>query len=199
MVTTNNILGSHNTMTYLRPSNWWLWLGHKIVAQCQNKTIEEQFEKGIRCFDLRVYYDKNYDKFFFSHGMIRYDKKYDIHSVVKTINTLARKNKSNVYIRLILEHCENEYYAIKFVSLCKYLVSRKYKYIDFIGGNRKGDWKQLYDFANNIHDCDINQFVSSMAQDARWYEKFIPRLYAMRMNKINKNFADNFINLYDFV
>ena len=199
MELTDSILGSHNTMTYLRPSNWWLWLGHKIVAQCQNKSVEAQFAQGVRCFDLRVYYDKKMGKFFFSHGMICYDKRYDIHSVIKTINALAHKCKSKVYIRLILEHCPNDYYSIKFISLCKYLVSRKYKYIEFIGGNRKGDWKKLYDFANNIHDWDISQFVSSMAQDARWYEKFIPRLYAKRMNKVNKHKTCNFITLFDFI
>ena len=32
------VFGSHNTMTYLRPSNWLLYLGHLIMSKCQSKT-----------------------------------------------------------------------------------------------------------------------------------------------------------------
>ena len=38
-----------------------------------------------------------------------------------------------------------------------------------------------------------------MAKDARWYEKFIPRLYAKRMNKKNMKNLKEGINLFDFV
>ena len=81
-----------------------------------------------------------------------------------------------------VKHLENEYKRLG---------------VTFLGGYRKSDWKQLYDFGTN--DIPIHQWVGSMADDARWYERFMPRLYAKRMNKHNLKNAKTGINLYDFI
>lgn len=46
------MLGSHNSLSYLPTKGW-----RKILTpwvRCQSLTIEEQYEKGVRYFDLRV-------------------------------------------------------------------------------------------------------------------------------------------------
>lgn len=52
------ILGAHNANTYLRPRKWWMRLIN-FTSKCQKLDIEEQFEHGVRYFDLRIRYDKN--------------------------------------------------------------------------------------------------------------------------------------------
>ena len=87
----------------------------------------------------------------------------------------------------------------EFAKMCEN-IEQTYPNITFFGGNRKGDWKKLYQFKDkSFTDDNNNQWVSSMAPDARWYEKVCPRLYAMRKNKSNKQQAKELTNLYDFV
>ena len=70
----NMRLGSHNSMSYLRPSQWWLrpfaWIG-----RCQSQTIGEQFIVwGVRWFDLRLAFDKKGQPYF-AHGIFSYKDK----------------------------------------------------------------------------------------------------------------------------
>ena len=42
--------GSHNTMTYLKPSKWYLY-PFIFVAKCQSIDYKKQFNCGVRWFD----------------------------------------------------------------------------------------------------------------------------------------------------
>lgn len=46
------MLGSHNSLSYLPIKGWRKIL--KPWVKCQSKTIEEQYNSGVRYFDLRV-------------------------------------------------------------------------------------------------------------------------------------------------
>lgn len=185
------IIGSHNSMSYLPVKNKWLKLVNKLFAQCQNKDIDDQIDAGVRCFDLRVYLDK--DKHWkFAHGLINYDGD-DIDAVVSHLSFVI---KDKCYVRIILEKEYNNDDSIEFQKLCTYL-EHTYDNIIFIGGYRKKDWKLLYDFNNYVFD--ITQYVGSMASDAKWYEKFMPFMYAKRCNHINKLNLKQGINLFDFI
>lgn len=171
-----------------------------LFAQCQNKVIIEQYDEGARVFDIRVYRDSNND-WGFAHGLIKYRS---LQSIFSLINVLQHHNDfcgngEQLYIRLILERYKSEEECEWFKSLCKNL-ELEFPGINFIGGNRKKDWKKLYTFKTDIPDSEVNQLVSSMAEDARWYEKFMPWAYALRMNKKNKeNYKENCINIIDFI
>ena len=53
------ILGSHNSWSYL-PVKQWYFTPFAFTARCQSIDIRTQYEKyGVRCFDLRVRFDKN--------------------------------------------------------------------------------------------------------------------------------------------
>lgn len=183
------IIGTHNSMTYLRPKQWW---GYLFIPfwRCQNKTIREQWDAGVRCFDLRITFEK-YGKPVFAHGIVKL--KGDVYNTIYNIRHLSNIKNEQVYVRLVCEcKSDNENIAALFKTLC-FRIDKFTKAIPF-EGRRKGDWKLLYDFQ---YKPKLNQFVGSMAPDARWYEKFMPKPYAKRMNEHNQPQED--ISLYDFI
>lgn len=191
------VYGSHNTMTYLPIKNWWLFPG-LLIARCQNHSIEEQFKKGARVFDLRIYFNTKSMQWEFAHGLINFKSQDDIRKVVQRIYKFTAITNSDIYVRLILEKWDSEAECEQFAKMCETFEIR-YQELKFIGGNRKGNWKKLYTFQTDVPDSLNNQWVSSMAEDARWYEKVFPFLYALRMNKKNRLRMKEKLNLFDFV
>lgn len=63
------ILGTHNTMTYATPINL---IGRLFswTAKCQDKTIDEQIESGVRAVDIRIKFDK--ENTIIAHGLAKY-------------------------------------------------------------------------------------------------------------------------------
>ena len=196
------LIGSHNTMSYLKPSNWLLYLGYLISAKCQNKSWLEQIDSGVRVFDIRVFpeYDKHGITFWrYGHGLTKFTRNSPhIYLIANILNEKAKKDNKPMYMRIILERCKSERDVQKFINLCAYL-ELTFPHVKFLGGNRKKDWKKCYTFSSDITDNNVNQPVSSMAEDARWYEKICPWLYAKRMNKVNKDKLIKGINLFDFI
>ena len=196
----NVLIGSHNTMTYLPiECKWYLkpfmWVGNKLFAQCQNHNIYYQiFSRQVRVFDLRVYLGPN-NQWNFAHGLAKYQTDYNLDRILRILSLY----NFPIYVRILLEKYKNEEECDEFAKMCEN-IEQTYPNITFFGGNRKGDWKKLYQFKDkSFTDDNNNQWVSSMTPDARWYEKVCPRLYAMRKNKSNKQKAKELTNLYDFV
>lgn len=196
----NILIGSHNTMTYLPiECKWYLkpfmWVGNKLFAQCQNHNIYYQiFSRQVRVFDLRVYLGPD-NQWNFAHGLAKYQTDYNLDRILRILSLY----NFPIYVRILLEKYKSEEECNEFAKMCEN-IEQTYPDITFFGGNRKGDWKKLYQFKDkSFTDDNNNQWVSSMAPDARWYEKVCPRLYAMRKNKSNKQKAKELTNLYDFV
>lgn len=188
------IIGSHNTMTYAAPRKWWM---HVIApfAVCQTKDVDEQILEGVRCFDLRIRLKK--DKWVFAHGL--YEVKGDVYAIIDKIRDYANDIKENVYLRIILERSTtNEEEAKRFIEFCRCCETQLGKYVIPFEGRKKGGWELLYNF--KFVPQAIWQPVSSMAEDARWYERYIPVLYAKRKNKENLDITKmQFISLFDFI
>lgn len=194
------IIGTHNSMTYLRPQKWYGWFMIPF-ARCQRKTIVQQWEAGARVFDLRVKFDR-YGHSYFAHGLYDCSAHFSLADAVILIGQLHLYSKEEVYVRLILEDTKAENYQAEYFRIICELMEEEYKqhkHIHFFGGNRKGDWKKLYVFKGDVPDSLNNQWVSSMMDDARWYEKIMPFLYALRMNKKNRLRMKERLNLFDFV
>lgn len=206
MTTTNNkpIIGTHNSMTYLRPTHWYEYL---IIpfARCQRKTLEQQFWAGARCFDLRIRF--TYDgRPYFAHGLytMRDPDKLNKYSkspqhALYMLSMLSVRSGEKVYVRLILEDPDQRIHnEVFFRNFCKMVQDEdsEFSYLVYFGGNRKGDWKQIVEFD---YKPDLMQYVSSMADDARWYEKFLPFAYAWRKNRENKQNPQGDIAIYDFI
>lgn len=192
--------GSHNTMTYLPIKNWWLFPG-LLIARCQNKDYKTQFEQGCRVFDLRIYWDNDEDNWGFAHGLINFKVKDDVYEVIRWLAEMAQIKREAVYVRITLEKYDDGEDIEDFKYFCNHIESYlEYNdYIKFIGGNRKGDWKKIITFDDDIPDKYVHQYVSSMANDVRWYERIFPFLYAKRCNEKNKTKQLPIINLFDFV
>ena len=189
-------------MTYLRPVKWWARL-FNCFAKCQCEDITEQYKAGMRCFDIRIYWDWREYNWCFAHGAVRYhfnddrDKK-PLEYVLDTLRELHNGQYGKLFIRLILEKTKDDIIEPrKFDEYCNQL-EEKYKEFTFIGGYRKKDWYRVHMFAAE-DDTPVNQFVGSMMDDARFYEKVIPITYAERMNRQNLIRVGNGVNLFDFI
>lgn len=194
------IIGTHNSMTYLRPQKWYGWLMVPF-ARCQNKTIEEQWNDGARCFDLRIRFTKQGEPYF-AHGLYECTHEVKPIDVLVQLDRLMIRYNQPAFVRLILEdpnrQNHNVFYFAQFCyawdthEACKI----DNKVLHFFGGNRKGDWAKIVEF-----DCkpNLTQYVGSMMEDARWYEKLMPFAYAWRRNKKNKQNPKGDIAIYDFI
>ena len=164
-------------------------------ARCQSKTIEEQWYDGARCFDLRIRFTKQGEPYF-AHGL------YECTHEVKPIDVLVRLDRLMIrynqpaFVRLILEDPDRQNYnVVYFKEFCQDW-SKGNKLMHLFGGNRKGDWAQIVEFD---YKPNLTQYVGSMMEGARWYEKAMPFAYAWRRNKKNKQNPQGDIAIYDFI
>lgn len=193
------VIGTHNSMTYLPPARWYMWFMIPF-ARCQRAAIEEQWKAGARVFDIRLRFDRE-GNLSYAHGLYhcRRSKAPGLCDLLGKLQKWQTDSGEQVYVRLILEDSQKEYYqASYFIDLCAELEDL-FPGLTFYGGNRKGDWKKLWKFRGDVDDTLNNQWVSSMAEDARWYEKALPFAYARRCNKRNKEGVRQIFNLFDFL
>lgn len=128
------MLASHNSWTFANPKKWWQKLIN-FTSKCQTKNIQEQYEAGVRLFDLRLKENRVY------HGLIEYDINY--YSDLLWLN-----GKKDAYVRILLETYE-EGHEENFKGIVDILVS-VFPDIKFLGGQRKYDWKKLIDLPDLI-------------------------------------------------
>ena len=138
------MLGTHNTMTYLKPHKWWMKLIN-FTAKCQDINIEKQFELGVRFFDMRVRLVG--DKLTLAHGIVEYNV--DPLIMATTLIILANVYpEEQIYCRVMSEdNFMSKKQRIKqdlaFISYCDDLKERikdMPKNLHFVGGCRKTDW-----------------------------------------------------------
>lgn len=194
------IIGTHNSMTYLRPQKWYGWFMIPF-ARCQRKTIEEQWYDGARCFDLRIRFTKQGEPYF-AHGLYECTHKVKFIDVLTQLDKLILRDGQPAFVRLILEDPDKQNHnVVYFKAFCQAWETHQAfhtvnKWIHFFGGNRKGDWAQIVEFD---YKPNLTQYVGSMMEDARWYEKIMPFAYAWRRNKKNKQNPQGDIAIYDFI
>lgn len=194
------IIGTHNSMTFLPPEHWYGWFMIPF-ARCQNKTIEEQWHDGARCFDLRIRFTKQGEAYF-AHGLYECTHKVKFIDVLAQLDKLILRDGQRAFVRLILEDPDKQNHnVVYFKAFCQAWETHQAfhtvnKWIHFFGGNRKGDWAQIVEFD---YKPNLTQYVGSMMEDARWYEKLMPFTYAWRRNKKNKQNPKGDIAFYDFI
>lgn len=180
-------IGTHNTMTYLKPKKWYLY-PFQFMARCQSKSIEEQYQLGIRLFDIRITYDKKGNPEF-RHGLIAY--RGDVYTILEWLNS----QREPIKVRLLLEEGKrNIYNENLFRKDCERFI-KDYPNLSFYEGRRKYDWRNLTGFPT----LEVEQPVSSMRGNK--IDDLWPWLYAKRFNKKNYNlYKDtNKTVLFDFV
>ena len=173
-------IGSHDTMSYLTPKNWWKRLFH-FVGKCQEVTIEEQYDKyEIRFFDIRVRYNTKKRVWEFAHGSLVF-KGNTPDEVFRWLNDKCTK----IYIRLILEYNKEpkdvDMISTLFVCACTKWI-HAYPNLTFFEFRRKYDWKQLYS-DDDIKKPTFYQAVSSMTW--KIWDDWCPWIYAYTHNSDN--------------
>lgn len=192
-------LASHNTMTYLKPSNILLY-PFRFIAQCQKLSIDEQINHGVRLFDFRISFDKRGNPIF-THGLMKFKlpKGITIHSILFKLDCLACNE--DVWIRIINEK-DKDYECF---SLYCGALERSYKNIKFYGGYNKKGWKLLYSFKNqqpNVIDKYASWNNDVLNRGTGWlFDDVWPWIYAKLNNKKwRKKYAnfDGFL-MQDFI
>lgn len=135
------IIGSNNSMSYLRPQWWlrpfsWIW-------RHQTKTIDEQLNAGCRAFDLRIAHksswgrewDKRWEQgWVFASGWATYKDK-QIEDVLIQLNDISRAGiqmgKQPIIVRVILER-GNDWDYIPFEEYCR-RIDNRYPNLQFCG------------------------------------------------------------------
>lgn len=182
-------IGTHNSLTYLTPKKWWQKL-IKFTAKCQAVDYEEQYRLGARVFDVRLWYDDDL-KMEVRHGRIAYKIGYTVF-----FNMLEfLEEKGDCYVRILCEEdsfAKNDPIVIDkekcFIEDCRYIESM-YDNIKFFGGNRKYDWKVLYNFKNKDIPTLVDRYSSTTSlfkSNKKWLavlDDLCPILYAKLKNK----------------
>lgn len=177
-------LASHNSLSYAPVKQWYLkpffW-----IAQCQSKSIEEQYESGVRYFDIRL------DGFDPAHGLLKY--KLSLKKVFAFLNS-----KKDCIVRIV---CENIKQQGRFRFYCKCLI-QMYPNIKFCGGwDRNNRNNIVYTFYNAEPSCE--DYYASFMQylpNAKWYHKLyaiFPRLSDKLLKK--KTTTDKEYLMLDFI
>ena len=166
------ILGSHNSMTYLKSHRIFMNI-FKFCWRCQTSDIDTQLLKGVRCFDIRIRLENG--NWVFAHGrsVLKATTQNGFDDLLDHLNKYAINTSEKIYVRLILEESkENLEQEAAFVEKVKEIDDKYATNLIFFEFTRKFDWKVLVD--TGVHIKEPDQFVGSMY----WlYGKVWPWLY----------------------
>lgn len=186
------ILGSHNSWSFLPVKKWWM-KPIAFTARCQRVDIQEQYDLGVRCFDLRVRFDGN--KLTLVHGVVEY--RYDLTELFFTLRWLD--SRGDCYVR-VLHDVRNRRQAegistAEFRRFCARL-EEAHPHIRFWCGRNLYDWQVDYDFG--IYPTCEERYASVCPP--RLIDDWWPWLYARLHNKkIREQGTDKEILLIDYV
>lgn len=191
MNTDNLKLGTHNSLSYHKPMQWWLrpfaWM-----ARCQDLSIREQWKAGVRYFDIRVKYDSNgVPKS--GHGLMTYDVlPWDI---LGLIEYYASRDNEIAIVRLFHENDKrnpNKHRA-EFYEFCQDAMAQFSKHIIFVEGGCRYDYKRV-----------ISDTVFERVCYAEYYKQRFcipwPKRWAKKNNhRLHRGDNVNEYSIYDFV
>ena len=184
------LLGTHNSLSYLKPKQWWL-RPFNWVARCQSLTIKQQWDGGVRYFDIRVKFDKN-GLAKSGHGLMSYNIL--ISDVLYLIDYYAFENNEQAVVRLFHENNKRHPndYSLMFHRLCKWAVDR-FPHVYFVEGGRR------YDYVSYLS----NDITTRICYAEYYKKKFCipyPKLWAKRNNHIlHRGDNESEWSIYDFV
>ncbi len=178
-------LGTHNSLTYLHPQWYFRWLN--FTSKCQNLTIEEQYDFGVRYFDFRIKFTRK-GQVRAGHGIMTY--KADFDSIYNYLN-----NKGDCYVNIVLENLpwQKDKKDSLFIHYVNEIV-KKYPRIRFVGGEKKRPWTSLVPLGN----VGVKACFEFYERDKKKFPR--PRYYARKKNQQYWKEADTVaFSLFDFI
>lgn len=183
-------LGSHNTMTYLRPKVFWQRL-LPFIGRCQSVDYKVQHSLGAVGYDLRLFWDSD-GKLEYRHGFLRFPA-----DNIDEVLSYAESN--NIIVRVLLEVRSYNKGLIgnmdelrsRFKAYCSE-IEEKYPSILFFGGQESGSGEKLYTFKTDTGDLAIEELHSSVTSLFKSNNKFLrmiddlfPIIYSLIKNEKN--------------
>lgn len=183
-------LGSHNTMTYLRPKVFWQRL-LPFIGRCQSVDYKVQHSLGAVGYDLRLFWDDD-GKLEYRHGFLRFPA-----DNIDEVLSYAESN--NIIVRVLLEVRSYNKPLIsnidelrsRFKAYCSE-IEEKYPSILFFGGQESGSGEKLYTFKNDTGNLAIEELHSSVTSLFKSHNKFLrmiddlfPIIYSLIKNEKN--------------
>lgn len=163
-------LASHDTFTYLKPSNF---LGKilKCSAQCQDKDIYKQIvDSKARMIDIRVRFDKS-DEPYIAHGVVEYKTSEGFWNLFNQVAfaSLYIDKEEELWCRVMFEKKNPTDKDRKlFKEFCEKL-KHDYDCIKFFGGMNRYDWGDvMYDFGYGTMSDKIDEQISSVQGIGIW-------------------------------
>lgn len=185
------MLGSHNSLSYLPIKGWRKILS--LWTKCQSKTIEEQYNSGVRYFDLRVR-KVGKEGWWYCHNNTIFVP------VMEHKEILEYLIEKKVYVRIILDvrmkPKEASEYKTDFLDLVYWLIHKGMKVDSAIVY-----WDWIDYFHNNITQYEYHSSVS-----APWYKyilgtKWFAKHYNEKYLKENESkvLSEDDVILMDYV
>lgn len=183
-------LGSHNTMTYLRPKVFWQRL-LPFIGRCQSVDYKVQHSLGAVGYDLRLFWDSD-GQLEYRHGFLRF-------SADNIDEVLSYAESNNIIVRVLLEVRSYNKGLIgnidelrsRFKDYCSE-IEEKYPSILFFGGQESGSGEMLYTFKSDTGDLAIEELHSSVTSLFNSNNKFLrmiddlfPIIYSLIKNEKN--------------
>lgn len=177
-----NKLGTHNSLSYLKPQ-WWLrpfnWIG-----KCQSLNLAEQYQKGVRYFDIRVKYANG--KAVSGHGLLTYDINIEIPLM------FLDNRKEQCVVRIYLEN--SKFNPTKDFERFAEDIKKwqeEYKNIRFVEGGCRYAYKRFIEDKVDFRDCYWKKGYTLLPY---------PKGYAKANNKAkHKDDNEKEFSIYDFI
>lgn len=183
-------LGSHNTMTYLRPKVFWQRL-LPFIGRCQSVDYKVQHSLGAVGYDLRLFWGDD-GKLEYRHGFLRFPA-----DNIDEVLSYAESN--NIIVRVLLEVRSYNKPLVsnidelrsRFKAYCSE-IEKKYPSIIFFGGQESASGEKLYTFKNDTGNLAIEELHSSVTSLFKSHNKFLrmiddlfPIIYSLIKNEKN--------------
>lgn len=128
-------LATHNSLSGYAPKKWWMKILNPF-AKCQSLSIEEQYNRGVRMFDIRV----RPHTWEAAHGLVTYDV--DVDKMLTSLEEKAQAEHTTIYIRLCCENNVSKWSEWDRVMFTGYwdFCNKAYKHLTFCGGYMKRGW-----------------------------------------------------------
>lgn len=154
-------LGTHNSMTYMKPCGGVKMMAMWPFAKCQGMTYTQQYDFGVRFFDLRIRFIDG--KPCFAHGEVEFCE-VDAYTVLDFLN-----RKGGCIVNLVLENTDKigTSQHEPFKALAKDC-EQKYPNVEFCGGWTKypGDHPVIYSFKGTSVQRDERYKVFNLLNEA---------------------------------
>lgn len=191
------MIGSHNSATYLPEKKWWM-KALRPWTKCQNKSLKQQYDEGIRYFDFRVKIDDTNIGYtpWVCHNNVIYKKRF--------YQALKEIDYQDVNIRVLLDYREKPKNAERLSRIFEEMIKFIYKNYKLKLDNAITFWN----WKEYVPSSFVLQEKHYSVDSKHWYDwvlgpylfnKLKEKNYSEHFNEIKDKESEHIVILKDFV